>query len=100
MLSFLNRKKNNTHIYILTYKLKSHYQKWIIKVTDDIEDLEYLEEFIYNVKSFNEKYYLVERAINKDDLSLYLNYKQFHKFKFTKNDKILKESTIYKYFII
>lgn len=91
--------KNKTNIYFLLYKLKVNHQLWVVKISDNIDDLEYFKKFVNNVFSNTEKYYIVKRETNEIDIDKYLNYKSFTKFKILKKDKILKESNINKYYI-
>ena len=76
-------------LYYLLYQVKNRLEYWIAKVDDDYY---YLSRKIKNYNSEYEKYILVERYVNKENIEDEINKKQFNIFNPKYNDIIIKET--------
>ncbi len=74
--------------YYLLYKLNDTKTYWII---DESESLSYLKKQIRNVKSKDEKYYIVYRTYRDDiiDALVKLEFKRWRPFKMTDETNII-----------
>ncbi len=76
-------------LYYLLYQVKNRLDYWIAKVDDDYD---YLSRKIKNYYSEYEKYILVERYVNKENIEGEINKKQFNVFNPKYDDIIIRES--------
>ena len=76
-------------LYYLLYQVKNRLDYWIAKVDDDYD---YLSRKIKNYYSEYEKYILVERYVNKENIEDEINKKQFNVFNPKYDDIIIRES--------
>ena len=73
--------------YYLLYKLIINETLWIVKISDNYYDL---IDNIYNVKSYNEKYYIVSKKI--PEITFDYKFKHFTQFNFDNHCKIQYET--------
>jgi hypothetical protein len=78
-------------LYYLLYQVKNRLDYWIAIVDDDHY---YLSKKIANYNSISEKYILVERYVNRENIESEINRKQFNIFKPLYDDLIIKESIL------
>jgi len=76
-------------LYYLLYQVKNRLDYWIAKVDDDYD---YLLRKIKNYYSEYEKYILVERYVNKENIEDEINKKQFNVFNPKYDDIIIRET--------
>ena len=76
-------------LYYLLYQVKNRLDYWIAKVDDDYD---YLSRKIKNYYSEYEKYILVERYVNRENIENKINKKQFNVFNPKYDDIIIRES--------
>ena len=76
-------------LYYLLYQVKNRLDYWIAKVDDDYD---YLSRKIKNYYSEYEKYILVERYVNRENIEDEINKKQFNVFNPKYDDIIIGES--------
>lgn len=76
-------------LYYLLYQVKNRLDYWIAKVDDDYD---YLSRKIKNYYSEYEKYILVERYVNKENIEDEIKKKQFNVFNPKYDDIIIRET--------
>lgn len=75
--------------FFLLYKLKLSPFLWIVNVDDNIN---IFKDFINNVYSDEETYYIVEKKVENIDDYL-IKFKRFSLYKKDKNDRIIDQSS-------
>ncbi len=76
-------------IYYLLYKLKDNHTLWIVKTSDSLFEL---NKHIKDFSSKYEKYYIIEREINENEVEKELERKQFLIYKTKKTDQVITET--------